>query len=84
MIIKNDFYNWKFDKDFMITEQQANSINDKSDYKIITPQWIKIIGLLQLVVIIIIFTVLVLRRKKLEKVFKQRKKNRKKHSRKGA
>lgn len=87
MIVKNDFHEWEFEKDFDISGKQAADINDKSAYKILTPNWVKIVALIESVLLVLILISLVMRRKKMEKLLKskrsKRKKNKKNKSRKG-
>lgn len=85
MNVKNDFHEWKFEKDFEISGKLASDINDESAYKILTPSWIKLVSIVQGVVLVIIIILLIVRRKKFEKLFKEKKKkNKKKKSKRGA
>lgn len=75
--IKNDMKQWKLEKDFKISGALADELNSKSDYKIETPKWIKIVAIAQFIVVIILMIALIMRRKKLETMMKKRKVNRK-------
>ncbi|HCM89366.1 MULTISPECIES: DUF916 and DUF3324 domain-containing protein [Vagococcus] len=77
MTIKNDQHEWKFDENFTISGKMADDINEKSDYKIVTPMWIKITAVIQAVVLLVITVYLITRRKKMEKMLKNKKKSRK-------
>lgn len=77
MTMKNELHEWVFDKDFTISGKDAKDVNDKSDYKITTPEWIKISAIVQIIVLIPLCTILIVRRKKMNKMLKSKKKNKK-------
>lgn len=68
---KNDYKEWNLSEDFTITNQQAKSINEKSTFKIITPDWIKIITIVMIILNIIVIILIFMRRKTWEKRWKK-------------
>lgn len=80
---KNDLADYKLEKEFTITGKDADSLNDKSAFKIVTPTWIKITVIAQAILVIIILIVIIIRRKKFKVEFKKSRKQKKK-SKKGA
>ena len=78
MNASNGYSDWKFEKEFTITGEQAKKMNEESSFKIITPVWIKIGTILLLVSLGAISFLLLKRRKKMEVLWKHRRKKRKK------
>lgn len=82
---KNYNENWELSKDFTITNEEAEKINEASVIKIVTPMWLKITGSLFLAISILIMVILLLRRRKWEQAWKKlriaNKKKRKKNKR---
>ncbi len=75
----NDGYSdWKFEKEFTITGDQAKSMNENSGFRIITPTWIKIVTILILVLIGIITVMIFVRKKNMEIEWKRKREKRKK------
>lgn len=82
MTATNGYNDWKFEKEFRITNEQAKEINDGSGFKIITPTWIKIVTIILIILTGVIVILLLVRRKKLEEQWKVKKKQRKRKKRK--
>ncbi|OJG51487.1 hypothetical protein RV06_GL001628 [Enterococcus haemoperoxidus] len=71
----NDGYSdWKFEKEFTITGEQAKTMNDESGFKIITPTWIKAATIFCLSLMLIIVSMLFVRRKRMEIEWKKKRK----------
>ena len=81
MNISNNYNDWKFEKEFTISGEQAKKMNDESGFKIITPTWIKIVTILCFVGMFLVMVILVVRRKEMESEWKKRR-NRKKRKKK--
>lgn len=76
--ISNDYENWKLEKEFTITNQQANEINKESAFKIVTPKWFKNVTVILYLVIIVISSSLLVRRVSWKKKWKKLKSKKKK------
>ncbi|WP_348921581.1 DUF916 and DUF3324 domain-containing protein [Enterococcus rotai] len=74
----NGYSEWSFEKEFVITSDQAKKMNEESSFKIITPIWIKGAAIIGVILIGIITLFLLLRRKKMEAVWKNRRRKKKK------
>ncbi|EOH96639.1 hypothetical protein UAW_01804 [Enterococcus haemoperoxidus ATCC BAA-382] len=81
MNANNSYNDWNFEKEFIISGEQAKKMNEDSGFKIITPNWMKLVAVLLLITTFVITGVLLNRRKKMEiqwKKYKKRKKRKKK------
>ncbi|WP_086314961.1 hypothetical protein A5821_002518 [Enterococcus sp. 7F3_DIV0205] len=77
----NQLNEWSFEKEFIISGEQAKKMNEESGFKIITPTWVKIATILSFIGVVLLVIGLVIRRKKLTKEW-QKRKNRRKRKRK--
>lgn len=77
IVAKSPYNDWAFEKEFVITGDQANTMNEQSAFKIITPTWIKVVTIVNAIVMIIITGMLLVRRKKMEAEWERRRKRRK-------
>jgi hypothetical protein len=68
----NEYKDWKFTKEFIITGDQASKLNKESDYKIVTPAWIKWVTIGEFVLLFGLIIFFIVRRKKLEKIWRFR------------
>lgn len=82
MNASNSFNDWKFEKEFTISGEQAKKMNDASGFKIITPTWIKVVTIVLLCTMFLIMVTLLVRRKKMEAEWKTRKKRNKRRKKK--
>ena len=73
----NGYSEWTFEKEFVITGEQAKKMNEESSFKIITPIWIKGAAIVCLVLVGLITLLLLTRRRKMEVAWKKRRKKRK-------
>ncbi|MFD1900828.1 WxL protein host-binding domain-containing protein [Enterococcus termitis] len=64
IVAKSPYSDWKFEKEFTITGDQASSMNEQSAFKIITPTWIKVVTIICLIVMVSVTGMLLVRRKK--------------------
>lgn len=78
MNANNGYSEWKFEKEFTITGEQAKKMNEESSFKIITPTWIKVVATLSGILTAGIVISLLLRRKKMELDWKKRRKRKRK------
>ena len=67
----NDNQEWHLNQEFTITNQQAKKMNEESAFKITTPNWIKISGIIQIVLVCLISFFILLRKTKWEKSWKK-------------
>lgn len=82
MDASNSFNDWKFEKEFTISKEQAKKMNEESVFKIITPTWIKSVTVALFFAMLSILTTLLVRRKKMEVEWKNRKKRKKRRKKK--
>ncbi|MGX7264612.1 DUF916 and DUF3324 domain-containing protein [Enterococcus crotali] len=82
LVAKNTHGDWSFEKEFIITGDQAKSMNEESGFKIITPLWIKVTTIVCLVFMVGATGVLLLRRKKMETEWERRRKRKKRKKKK--
>ncbi|WP_086443656.1 DUF916 and DUF3324 domain-containing protein [Candidatus Enterococcus lemimoniae] len=71
LTMHNDYQEWRLTKDFTITGEQAKSINEESAFSIVTPQWIKVLAIMLLVLTGINSTWLIMRRQKWENAWEK-------------
>lgn len=80
MVIRADTPNkeWTLKKDFVITSEEANKVNEESSIRIITPLWVKILGGtlggLTVVITILIISRMIKKEKEWNKIKLRRKK----------
>ncbi|ALS02726.1 hypothetical protein ATZ33_15480 [Enterococcus silesiacus] len=79
---KNSYNDWKFEKEFIITGEQAKSMNEQSGFKIITPTWIKVVTIGCLIFMLGITGLLLIRRKKMALEWERRRKRKKRKKKK--
>ncbi len=78
MVGKNDFYDFKLEKDFEVSGKMADDLNSQTDFKIVTPLWVKVTAGIQAIMVVILGSVLVSRRKAYKTELKEMKKKKKK------
>lgn len=86
MIIKADTPNkdWELKKEFVISSEEANKVNEESGIKIVTPKWLKVTTVFLGIATILIIISIIIRIRKKEKEWhkiqlrKKKKKDRKK------
>lgn len=78
-LIKNDFYEWPFEKEFTISGALAKEINDESGIKIKTPNWIKILAIGQVALLLLLSILIVVRRKKMKRQFTEKNKSKRRN-----
>lgn len=78
LVASNEHGDWEFEKEFVISEDQAKKMNEESAFKIITPMWIKVVTSMLVVMTGVLLAWLIVRRKKLENQWKIKKKRKKK------
>lgn len=73
MIIKADTPNktWELKKDFVITSEEANQVNEESGIQIITPQWVKATAVILGVLTFLIICVIIIRMNKRKQAWKR-------------
>lgn len=64
--VSNDYQDWQFSRDFIITNEQAQKMNDESAFKIVTPRWIKGVTVLLFVYTVVATSILIVRQHKWE------------------
>lgn len=69
---KNEYDEIKLQKDFRITASQAKDINEKSAFKIKTPDWVKIVAIIDGIIVLIISIVIFSRNKKWHEISKKK------------
>lgn len=74
---KNDYNNWKFEKEFTVSKSNAKKMNDESSFKIITPTWIKVCAIFCFILMGILMVLILIRRKNMNTEWKRRRKKKK-------
>ncbi|WP_242700693.1 DUF916 and DUF3324 domain-containing protein [Enterococcus sp. DIV0212c] len=82
MKVKNDFNEWTFKKDFVVSSSTAKDLNDNSVYKLVTPNWLKITTVSLLLIAMLIIVRMFIQQKKWKKQLAKRRIARKKRKKK--
>ncbi|MGC6768285.1 DUF916 and DUF3324 domain-containing protein [Enterococcus sp. LJL128] len=77
LTLKNDEKEWTWEEDFLVTGEQAASLNDETIDKIITPSWVSPMAIVLTVSLVGTGSYLPYRRKKIKKKNKIRRKKKK-------
>lgn len=73
MIIKADTPNekWELKKDFVITSEEANQVNEESGIQIITPQWVKVMTVILGISTLLVICGIIIRMNKRKEAWKR-------------
>lgn len=78
---KNSYDDIHLTKDFKITGDEAKDLNKESAFKIKTPNWVKIVAIINALIALFIWIVIKVRNRNWEKLARKKRKNKKKNKR---